>query len=197
MPILYKIKCPHCNKSTTLDIYGACTNQLNNGAVCSYSFTWSDETALNSKQRKKRDKHSSPPLFPSTADCSWCLNKTDFMLDRQCVALSGQIMLDPVNNYLCLWDARDNGNPIAKLFTVNDDKIHDVNGIKMPLNSKPNNLHHHYSNLEESLISIPINSDELTICFPDVSQSGDFEILSASEHLWSWHSGLSSFEAIE
>ena len=188
MSLLYQLQCPKCCKPTTLSLTGTCINRLKNGAFCGYCFTWLDPNSRNSTQQNKEIKHTSPPsIFPVKDTVSWCDSPVTYQTYQTGVALSGSIHLDPSWNYLFLWDMPKSSDPVGTMLYSHDCTFYDVSGVKMPLNSKPNDLHIHFDNYQSNFLKVCDYGPDLTIQFPSYNNSSEFHILSAGQSIFTFN----------
>jgi hypothetical protein len=173
---------------------GACINRLKRGSFCGYSFTWFDLKTRNSNQQNKEVKHSSPPsIFPVKDTVSWCDSPLAYQKFQTAVALSGSIHLNPTLNYLFLWDTPKGADPVGTILYPHDCAFYDVSGVKMPLNSKPNDLHIHFDNYQSNFLKVCDYGPHLTIQFPSYCNSSEFHILSAGKSIFTFNPLTSSY----
>jgi hypothetical protein len=194
MSFLYQLQCPRCNRPTTLSLTGTCINRLKNRESCGYSFTWIDPETRNSTQREKEVKHSSPPsVYPVNDTVSWCDGPVTYQKYQTGIALTGSIHFDSKWNYLFLWDTPNGSAPVGTMLYASGCEFYDVSGVKMPLNSKPNNLHIHFDNYQSHLIKVCDYSSDLTIQFPSFGNSSEFNILSSGNSIFTFNPQTSGY----
>ena len=194
MSLLYQLACPQCCRPTTLGIDGCCANALKDGGTCGYSFTWLDAATRNATQQKKEIKHSSPPAtIPPGDDVSWCPSVTDYRQLQKACALTGSLYFDPAWSYLFLWDTPSGASPFGTLLYAHDCTFTDVSGVKLPLNSNPNDLHVHFDNYRPHFIKIADYGPNLAIKFPSYDGGNEFKILSGGQPVFTWNPATSGY----
>jgi len=183
---LFEYRCPSCNRTTLLDPNGSCANELNNGQKCGFQFPLVSGVA-NAKVRAKMDKHTTPQSGLMDSDYSWIDDSGMYPLYQIDVAKSGSLHLDLKMNYLFLWQAPEGENHFAKIIYANDCSVSGVSGVVLPLNSKLQNMHIHFSNYQEHFVEIAPQSDDIVIQEPNAAHPSDYWVLSAHNPIFSWN----------
>jgi len=127
---------------------GQCFHILKGGVVCGYSLPILYHEG-NSKYRDKYEKHTTPPPPDMVSGVySWAPASGDYAQHQEFVMASGSLHLDPAFNYLFLWTTPRDNKPVANVFYASSGTVIAATVVLMPLNSKPQNYHHFYSNYE-------------------------------------------------
>jgi hypothetical protein len=183
---LFEYKCPSCGKTTLLDPHGECTNVLTKGRNCGYRFPLVDGRG-NAKVREKMDKHTRPQSGLMDSDYSWVEDKASYPLYQIDTAKSGSLHLDQKMNYLFLWQTPVGPNHFAKIIYANDCSVSGVSGVVLPLNSKLQNMHIHFSNYEGHFVEIAQQSDEIIIQDPNAAHPSEYWVSSGHQPIFSWN----------
>jgi len=103
----------------------------------------------NSKYRDKYEKHTTAPVSGTVSGVrSWTFASGDYAQFQEFVMESGSVHLDPTSNYLFLWTTPRGPDLVASVFYGSSGSVAAATGVLMPLNSKPQDYHHFYSNYE-------------------------------------------------
>jgi hypothetical protein len=183
---LFEYKCPSCGKTTLLDPLGECANILKSGQKCGFRFPLVAGSG-NSKVREKMDKHTTPQSGLMDSDYSWVDDKASYPLYQIDTAKSGSLHLDQKMNYLFLWQTPVGENHFAKIIYANDCLVSEVSGVVLPLNSKLQNMHIHFSNYESHFVEIAPQSDQIIIQEPNAVHPSEYWVLSAQQPIFSWN----------
>ncbi len=145
---MFEFICPRCHRACTVGPLGTCQNILDSGRACDFEFAIEMEDG-NRTYKVKYLKHTNPPAgMPADGAYSWVANSGEYAINQQHLLMSDSLYLDPKNNYLFLWATPSGAQPIAKVIYADQGTVQSASGVIMPLNSKPQNLHHHYGNHE-------------------------------------------------
>jgi hypothetical protein len=146
---LFQVNCPRCQKPTLLGATGQCLNVLTGGTICGYALPIQYRDG-NAKYRDKYEKHTTPPASWAMTNGihSWAFASGDYSQFQEFVMESGSVHLDPASNYLFLWSTPRDSDPVASVFYGRSGCVVSASGALMPLNSKPQNYHHFYSDYE-------------------------------------------------
>lgn len=183
---LFEYRCPYCGKSTLLDPLGECTNLLNSGQKCGYRFPLVDGSG-NSRVRQKLEKHTTPQSGLMKSDYSWVDDKAAYPLYQIDTAKSGSLHLDQKANYLFLWQTPVGENYFAKIIYANDCSVSGVSGVVLPLNSKLQNMHVHFSNYEDHFVQIAPQADDIIVQEPNLAHPSEYWVLSGNQPIFSWN----------
>lgn len=190
MPI-FEYKCPNCRKLTLLDPTGACQNQLSDGRACGYTFPLNFGSGNSYVRRKWKKKHTCPPTGIYPKDYSWVNDTGSYPFYQLEAARFGSVNLDPENNYLFLYHTPSGNNCFAKVQYASGLDVGMASGVVLPLNSKLQNMHHHFSNYKDCFISV-INGTGLTITEPNGSHPDEYRIKSGDSIVYSYNSATKS-----
>jgi hypothetical protein len=146
---LLQVICPQCQRRTLVRANGQCANVVKGGSACGFALPIFYGSG-NGKYREKYEKHTTPPASGvSYSDpYSWTFASGDYAHFQEFVIASGSVHLDPRYNYLFLWTTPREDTPVANVFYGNSGTVVSATGVMLPLNSKPQNYHHFYSNYE-------------------------------------------------
>jgi hypothetical protein len=90
-------------------------------------------------------------------------------------------------NYLFLWQTPVGENHFAKIIYANDCLVNGVSGVVLPLNSKLQHMHIHFSNYESHFVEIAPQSDQIIIQEPNAVHPSEYWVLSAQQPIFSWN----------
>jgi hypothetical protein len=132
-------------------------------------------------------KHTTPQSRLMDSDYSWVDNTASYPLYQIDTAKSGSLHLDQKMNYLFLWQTPEGPNHFAKIIYANDCSVRGVSGVVLPLNSRLQNMHIHFSNYEGHFVQIAPQSDEIIIQEPNAAHPSEYWILSGQQAIFSWN----------
>ena len=105
----------------------------------------------------------------------------------------GDVYLDLKNGYFCTYITPSGNAAIATLCSGNATNEFAVSGYKMPLNSKIQNLHGHYDNLDSEMLFVA-TSVNVVVEYPSARHPDEFQILQSGTVIASWNiAALSGF----
>ncbi|MFH1067479.1 MAG: hypothetical protein V1746_06225 [bacterium] len=136
-------ECPRCRRKTRISVHQSCQNTLNNGSLCGFSFSDRNRTI-----REAEYKHAliEPPAYVADKQgISFNPNVKLYRKYREQTLASGNLFWDSRNEYPFAYYTPSGSMAIA--VHCSDYFRIPVSGFKMPLNSKPQNMHGHYANL--------------------------------------------------
>ena len=94
------------------------------------------------------EKHTTSVGSGATGTYSWVDASGTYPFCQQAVMEQGSLHLDASSNYLFLWTTPSGDGPLATVLYGSAGSITTASGVVMPLNSKPQNLHHFYDNYQ-------------------------------------------------
>jgi hypothetical protein len=99
---------------------------------------------------------------------------------------SGDIYLDVNNGYFCTYITPSGNSAIATLCSGDATNQFAVSGYKMPLNSKLQNLHGHYENLESGMLFVATPADAV-VEYPSSDHPNEFRMLQSGRVVAAWN----------
>jgi len=193
MSIVFNYLCPKCGKLTLLMGAGACQNKFNSGAVCGYQLP-RELSDFNSHVRGKIEKHTIPPTgtLPNQSSKVSYNPSTGFYLENLDAARSGgDLYLDPANGYFCTYITPSGCTTIATLCSGNAANQFTISGYKLPLNSKLQNLHGHYDNLDAEMVYVAA-PENVVIEEPSAAHPHEFRVLRNGNPIAAWNTQAQS-----
>jgi hypothetical protein len=153
MSITYSYPCPKCARMTLLTGSGICENSTKDGGICGYELP-RELCDFNSKVQAKIEKHTTKPTGTVPGMVSYNPSTGFYLENLEKTRVAGDIYLDPKNGYFCTYITPSGCTTIATLCSGSATTQFAVSGYKMPLNSKLQQLHGHYDNLDSEMIYV-------------------------------------------
>jgi hypothetical protein len=190
--LLYHYPCPKCSRPTELSLTGVCLNRGKDGSVCGYELP-KDLRDFNNGVRDKIEKHTQEPVGTFPGQISYNPFTGFYVQNLNEARAVGNIYLDLKNGYFCTYITPSGDSAIATLCSGNASNQFIVSGYKMPLNSKIQNLHGHYDNLDSGMLFVatPVNT---VVEYPSAKHPNEFQVLQNGEVIAAWNiAALSGF----
>jgi hypothetical protein len=184
---LLQFLCPRCRNPVALDHSGRCSTVFKGGTQCEFSLPIRYEDG-NSKFRDKLEKHTTPPdsgdTGTFTGQYSWVDHSGTYPFCQQNVLDQGSLHLDQNSNYLFLWSTPGGSGPLANVYYGSAGTVGPASGVVMPLNSKPQNLHHFYDNYQPQFKHVA-DGPGLAIQTPDATHT-TFRVLKSGTLIYEY-----------
>ncbi|HZM03091.1 MAG TPA: hypothetical protein VFC44_08700 [Candidatus Saccharimonadales bacterium] len=192
MGIVYRYPCPKCSRISDFSEGAACLNPTKNGGFCGYAFPHS-LLEFNGHLLKKVAKHTQEPSGVFSGQISFNPSTGFYLENLSGARTAGDIYLDPKNGYFCTYITPSGNASIATLCSGNATNQFGVSGYKMPLNSRIQNIHGHYANVESGMrfVAHPI---VVVVEYPCFQHPNEFRVLQSGNVIAAWNTGtLSGF----
>jgi len=169
----------------------SCQNPVG-GRVCGYELPEVLQD-FNGKVRGKIEKHTNEPTGTFSGEISFNPSTGFYLKNLNAARSSGEIYLDTSNGYFFTYIAPEGRTAIAKLCVGSSTNQFEVSGFKMPLNSKLQNFHGHYSNLDQATIYVAA-PEGAEIASPCANHPEEFRVIQGGEVIAAWNvKALSGF----
>src|SRR5438034_5996808 len=151
--LVYRYPCRKCSRMTELTAAGKCLHRTKEGGVCGYEMP-QELRDFNGDVKKKIEKQTREPAGAFPGQISFKPSSGFHMENLNRARAVGDVYLDLKNGYFCTYITPSGNAAIATLCSGNATNEFAVSGYKMPLNSKIQNLHGHYDNLDSEMLFV-------------------------------------------
>jgi hypothetical protein len=191
MSIVLHYSCPQCGQPADLNFAMTCQYvHKKTGQVCGYAIPRS-LAKFNSSMLSKVEKHTQAPTGSFPGLISHNPDTGFYLQNRQASLAQGDVYLDAAEGFFCTYITPSGNAAIATVCSGNSACSFTVSGYKMPLNTKVQNLHGRYTNIEPRMLFVA-SPDGTEVHAPNSSHPDEYRVFKSGQLLASWNTTAQS-----